>query len=163
MKNITKRNYKNKSAQPIIEVDPSMNKGEYITVAMQYGREFWHWAHSRLVSSIAVEQKGQGDLFSSSSLFCGLRTMASIFFLYLSSIWPRVSGRISIAAKLNEEFLSPARWHSITVEVKMGTMSEIMPPYGYCWVHLHLRWQDHLQLAKKFNDFIKYFSYNHYH
>lgn len=95
------------------------------TVAMQYGSEFWHCAHSRVVSSTGDEQNGQGDVFSSSSVFCGLRTMASIFFLYLSSIWPRVSGRISMAAKLNDEFLSPDRWHSMTVEVKMGTMSEM--------------------------------------
>lgn len=119
---------------------------ELSTVAMQYGREFWHCAHSRLVSSIGVEQNGQGDLFSSSSVFCGLRTMASIFFLYLSSIWPRVSGRISMAAKVNEEFLSPARWHSMTVEVKMGTMSEMLPAsvivvfYFYiCWLQTSAR------------------------
>ncbi len=51
------------------------------------------------------------------------RTMASIFFLYLRSILLRYSGLISIEAKLKAEFLSPARWHSITADVRMGTMS----------------------------------------
>lgn len=50
-------------------------------------------------------------------------TIASIFFLYLASILLRYSGLISIAAKLNAEFFRPARWHSITVEVRIGTMS----------------------------------------
>ena len=35
----------------------------------------------------------------------------------------RYSGLMSMAAKLKEDPLSPDRWHSITVEVRMGTMS----------------------------------------
>lgn len=50
-------------------------------------------------------------------------TIASIFFLYLRSILLRYSGLINIAAKLKAEFFSPALWHSITAEVKSGTMS----------------------------------------
>lgn len=50
-------------------------------------------------------------------------TIASIFFLYLASILLRYSGLISMAAKLKAEFFRPALWHSITVEVRMGTMS----------------------------------------
>lgn len=95
-----------------------------LTVAIQYGSEFWHCPHSNDVSSTGVEQNGQGELGSSSSVFCGLRTIASIFFLYFSSIRVRVSGRINMAAKLKEEFLSPERWHSMTVDVKIGTVSE---------------------------------------
>lgn len=49
--------------------------------------------------------------------------MASIFFLYLASILLRYSGLMSMAAKLKAEFFRPALWHSITVEVRMGTMS----------------------------------------
>ena len=51
------------------------------------------------------------------------RTIASIFFLYLASILWRYSGLINIAAKLKAEFFRPALWHSITVDVRMGTMS----------------------------------------
>lgn len=51
-------------------------------------------------------------------------TICSIFFLYLASIWFLYSGRSNMAAKLKEEFFSPARWHSITVDVNIGTMSE---------------------------------------
>lgn len=50
-------------------------------------------------------------------------TTVSIFFLYLGSILHRYSGLINIAAKLKAEFFNPARWHSITAEVKIGTMS----------------------------------------
>lgn len=51
------------------------------------------------------------------------RTMASIFFLYVGLISLRYSGLISMAAKPKAEFFRPARWHSITAEVKMGTTS----------------------------------------
>lgn len=51
------------------------------------------------------------------------RTIASIFFLYFGSISFRYSGLISMAAKLNDEFFSPARWHSMTADVRMGTTS----------------------------------------
>lgn len=52
-------------------------------------------------------------------------TMASSFFLYLGSILLRYSGLISMAATLKAEFFSPARWHSITADVRIGTMSKI--------------------------------------
>lgn len=51
------------------------------------------------------------------------RTIASIFFLYFWSISFRYSGLISIAAKLKAEFFRPARWHSMTADVRMGTTS----------------------------------------
>lgn len=100
-----------------------LNQEPFFTVAMQYGSVFWHCPHSSTVSSTGLEQYGHGELGSSSSERWGLRTMASIFFLYFSSICPRVSGRISMAAKLNEEFFRPDLWHSMTVDVKIGTMS----------------------------------------
>lgn len=50
-------------------------------------------------------------------------TIASIFFLYFTSILLRYSGLMSIAAKLNAEFFRPARWHLITVDVRIGTIS----------------------------------------
>ena len=49
--------------------------------------------------------------------------MASSFLRYLASILLRYSGLISMAAKLNAEFFRPARWHSMTADVRMGTMS----------------------------------------
>lgn len=56
-------------------------------------------------------------------LFVTHRTMASIFFLYLGLMLLRYSGLINMAAKLKAEFLSPARLHSMTADVRMGTMS----------------------------------------
>lgn len=50
-------------------------------------------------------------------------TICSIFFFHLGSIRCRYSGLISIAAKVNADTLRPARWHSITVDVRMGTTS----------------------------------------
>ena len=52
-------------------------------------------------------------------------TIPSIFFLYLRSILSLYSGRISIAAKPNDELRKPDLWHSITVEVRIGTTSEM--------------------------------------
>ena len=54
---------------------------------------------------------------------CSYLTICSIFFFHLGSIFWRYSGRISMAAKLKEDPFNPDQWHSITVEVKMGTMS----------------------------------------
>ncbi len=51
------------------------------------------------------------------------RTMPSIFFLYLRSILSLYSGLINMAAKPNDELRSPDRWHSITVDVSIGTTS----------------------------------------
>lgn len=51
------------------------------------------------------------------------RTIASIFFRYVGLISFRYSGLINMAAKPKAEFFRPARWHSITAEVKMGTTS----------------------------------------
>lgn len=51
------------------------------------------------------------------------RTIASIFFLYVGLMSLRYSGLINMAAKLKAEFFSPARWHSITADVSMGTTS----------------------------------------
>ena len=48
--------------------------------------------------------------------------IASIFFRYFSSISFLYSGLIRVAAWVKAEFLRPDLWHSITVEVRMGTM-----------------------------------------
>ena len=50
-------------------------------------------------------------------------TICSIFFLHLTSICWRYSGLMSIAAKPNADPFSPALWHSITVDVSIGTTS----------------------------------------
>ena len=50
-----------------------------------------------------------------------LRTIASIFRFKLGSMTLRCSGRISMTAYSYADVLSPARWHSMTVEVRMGT------------------------------------------
>jgi len=50
-------------------------------------------------------------------------TICSIFFLYLASMSCLYSGLMSIVAKLYAEACSPALWHSITVDVRIGTMS----------------------------------------
>lgn len=50
-----------------------------------------------------------------------LRTMASILRLNLASIVARNSGLMRVLAKPYALCLSLARWHSITVEVRMGT------------------------------------------
>lgn len=64
------------------------------------------------------------------------RTIASIFFLYVGLISLRYSGLISMAAKLKAEFFSPARWHSITADVSMGTTST----NAHTYTHTH--WWD---------------------
>lgn len=49
--------------------------------------------------------------------------MLSNFFFHLASILGRYSGLISIAAYVNAESLSPDLWHSMTVDVNIGTIS----------------------------------------
>ena len=51
-------------------------------------------------------------------------TTLSILVLYFTSILSRYSGLSNMAAKLNAEFFRPERWHSITVDVKIGTISK---------------------------------------
>lgn len=65
--------------------------------------------------------------------------MASIFLLYLASILLRYSGLISIAAKLKAECFRPALLHSITVYVRIGTMSATQQESRMCTV---LYWHD---------------------
>ena len=50
-------------------------------------------------------------------------TTCYTFFFHLVSICCRYSWRINMTAKLNKEFFRPDCWHSIMVEVRMGTMS----------------------------------------
>ena len=52
-------------------------------------------------------QNGQRVSFSGSSVRWGFLTMASIFFLYFSSISLLCSGRINIAAYVKAEFFKP--------------------------------------------------------
>jgi hypothetical protein len=85
-----------------------------------------HWMHTSSVDGMAVLQNGHGVKSSSGSVepLGGRRTVLSIFFLYLTSSWSRYSGLIKVAAYWNAAFFSPARSHSMTVEVRMGTTSE---------------------------------------
>lgn len=81
-------------------------------------------------------------------------TIASIFFLYLASILLRYSGLISIAAKLKAEFFRPALWHSITVDVRIGTMSAIQTAErGQC-----LCWHDSLLVRRKTGSHLSKFA-----
>ena len=50
-----------------------------------------------------------------------LRTIASIFLLYAGLMSSRYSGLISMAAYSKAVLFMSALWHSITVEVRMGT------------------------------------------
>lgn len=107
---------------------------------MHMGRCCLHWMHTSSVDGMAVLQNGHGVKSSSGSVepLGGRRTMLSIFFLYLTSSWSRYSGLIKVAAYWNAAFFSPARSHSITVEVRMGTTStgfhsklwELVKPYA---------------------------------
>ena len=95
------------------------------TVIMHMGIDCLHWTQTSRVDGMDVLQNGQGVRSSSGSIepFGGRRTVLSIFFLYLASSWSRYSGLIRMAAYWKAAFLSPARSHSITVEVRMGTTS----------------------------------------
>lgn len=92
---------------------------------------FLHLSQVTSVSGTLLLQYGHGVRSSSSfsatliPYLGGFLTIASIFLLYLASTCPRYSGRISIAAKLKAALFKPALWHSITVEVNIGTMSRI--------------------------------------
>lgn len=99
-----------------------------LTVAIQNGIVFLHLSQVISVSGSLLLQYGQGVRGSSSISWSlvlgGFLTIASIFLLYFASTCILYSGRISIAAKLNAACFSPARWHSITVDVKIGTISK---------------------------------------
>ncbi len=58
-------------------------------VATSKGRMFWQLMHCSSVSGPGMLQKGQSASGSSSSSgsLSGLRTMSSIFFLYLTATW----------------------------------------------------------------------------
>mmetsp|Transcript_200 Transcript_200/g.593 ORF Transcript_200/g.593 Transcript_200/m.593 type:complete len:207 (-) Transcript_200:947-1567(-) len=92
-------------------------------VATQYGIVLRVDGHSSTVSATrASGSKGEGVAGSSrSSRSPGLRTIASILRLYASPICERYSGRISVVACSKAAARSPERWHSMTVEVIMGT------------------------------------------
>jgi len=89
---------------------------------------FLHLSQVTSVSGTLLLQYGHGvrssSSFSMSFVLGGFLTIASIFLMYFASTCPRYSGRISIAAKLKAAFFKPALWHSITVEVNIGTISE---------------------------------------
>lgn len=80
------------------------------------GQRGWGETHVHLYTD-PHSTKNSGDVLGPH------RTMASIFFLYFGSIWFRYSGLISRAAKPKAEFFSPARWHSMTADVKIGITS----------------------------------------
>lgn len=89
---------------------------------------FLHLSQVTSVSGTLLLQYGHGvrgsSSFSISFILGAFLTIASIFLLYFISICPRYSGRINIAAKLKAAFFKPALWHSITVEVNIGTISK---------------------------------------
>ena len=89
------------------------------------GTDCLHWTHTNRVDGRGVLQNGQGATSSSGSVepLGGRRTVLSIFFLYFASSWSRYSVLIRMAAYWNAAFFSPARSHSITVEVRIGTTS----------------------------------------
>lgn len=81
-----------------------------------------------IVENIAYVQRTRGWCWRKEKEPCVCvrwthRTIASIFFLYVGLISFRYSGLINMAAKLKAEFFRPARWHSITADVSMGTTS----------------------------------------
>mmetsp|Transcript_36982 Transcript_36982/g.82212 ORF Transcript_36982/g.82212 Transcript_36982/m.82212 type:complete len:214 (-) Transcript_36982:3803-4444(-) len=92
-------------------------------VEMSKGMMFWQLMHCSSVSGPGMLQKGHSSSASSASSasLSGLRTMSSIFFLYFIATWFLYSGLINIEAYSKAVFLRPARWHSITVDVRMGT------------------------------------------
>lgn len=100
-----------------------------LTVAMQIGKLVLHWWHEssiiwRLHSQIGHSWASSWYESSVSLIpFGAFRTIASILFAYFWSIWLRYSDRINIEAYENAAFWNPTRWHSITVEVSMGTVS----------------------------------------
>jgi len=79
--------------------------------------------HSRHVSAKrAFGSNGDGVSGSSMSVLSpGFRTMTSIFRLNCSCICGRYSGRMSIDEYSKAIPRSPARWLSMTVEVRIGT------------------------------------------
>ncbi len=95
------------------------------TVTMHIGTDCLHWTQTSRVDGMVVLQNGQGVRSSSGSVepLGGRRTVLSIFFLYFASSWSRCSGLIKTAAYWNAAFFNPARSHSITVEVRIGTTS----------------------------------------
>lgn len=99
------------------------------TVAMHMGKFVLHWWQDNSIICKLKSQMGHAFVSfwyeSSASLipFGAFRTIASIFFAYFWSIWLRFSDRISIDAYEKAAFWNPTRWHSITVEVNIGTVS----------------------------------------
>lgn len=105
---------------------------------MQKGIVFLHLSQVTSVSGTLLLQYGHGvrgsSSFSISFALGGFLTIASIFLLYFASTCPRYSGRISIAAKLKAAFFKLALWHSITVEVNIGTISETQNTIYHCTI-----------------------------
>lgn len=106
------------------------NAGSWIiTVATQMGKVVLHWKQFTSITGKLALQIGHGCDSSGCASSISLtprgvfRTIASIFLLYFVSIWLRYSGRINITANVNADFCRPARWHSMTVDVKIGTTS----------------------------------------
>ena len=70
----------------------------------------------------SLVQYGHLVLLSASSVLWGFLMMASIFFRYFSSMSFLYSGLMRVAAWVKAEFFRPDLWHSMTVEVRMGTI-----------------------------------------
>ena len=92
-------------------------------VTTHMGRASRVVGHSNCVNGIISLLTGHNDMSSGASSPCcdRRRTIASIFRFKLGSIALRCSGRINMTAYSYADALSPARWHSMTVDVKICT------------------------------------------
>ena len=91
-------------------------------LAMHMGISALHASHVISVSGPLAPQCGHADVPSSASDLSGLRTTLSIFRRYGSAICERSSGEpTSFCANSSAVRFMPARTHSMTVEVRMGT------------------------------------------
>lgn len=101
----------------------------FYTVATHMGNVVLHWKHDNSIIGSSKSHSGHfcvSSWYSSSASLIprgAFRTIASIFFAYFGSIWLRYSERINIDAYENAAFWKPTRWHSITVDVNIGTIS----------------------------------------
>ena len=118
----------------------SMNSSHIMedsTVAIQIGNVVLHCPQTICMLGSGVSQTGHGlDSCSPSSSICprgAFLTMDSIFLMYLLSIWLRCSERINMTAYSKADFRSPVLWHSMTVEVRIGTTSGKIRK---CWLKL---------------------------
>lgn len=98
---------------------------------MQIGSVDLHWWQLISMSWRLDEHLGHGEVSPSVSSSISLipfgarLTIVSTFLTYFGSICDRCSGLINWTAYSKADFLRPARWHSITAEVSIGTMSNV--------------------------------------